>query len=151
MLRNCVSVKATKIDLNNFYHPKSSKFDNDTHCWTEDLFLVCDVTWTRNQRVIWLDWCRVLKLASKWGFLNRILGEWDRDEEFFGWLRVVGALFWVGGRGWDNILGRWEWVGVDGALFSMGEDWWENVIGGWGWMQKYFRWMGVSGAWCTFW
>ena len=63
---------------------------------------------------------------------------------------MVGALFWVGGSGWDNILGRWEWVGVDGALFSMGEDWWENVIGGWGWMQKYFRWMGVSGAWCTF-
>ena len=78
------------------------------------------------------------------------MGEWERDEEFFGWLRVVGALFWVG-MGWENILGRWECVGVDGALFSMGGGWWGNIIGGWGWMQKSFRWMGVSGARCTFW
>ena len=41
-------------------------------------------------------------------------------------------------------------MGVDEALFSMGGGWWGNIIGGWGWMQKYFRFMGVSGAWCTF-
>ena len=42
-------------------------------------------------------------------------------------------------------------MGVDKALFSMGGGWWGNIIGGWGWMQKYFRWMGVSGARFTFW
>ena len=35
LLRNCVSGEATKIDLNNFYHPKATidptKFDGHTH------------------------------------------------------------------------------------------------------------------------
>ena len=26
-----------------------------------------------------------------------------------------GALFWVGGGGWENTLGEWRWVGMSGS------------------------------------
>ena len=28
---------------------------------------------------------------------------------------MVGALFWVGGGGWENILDRWGWEGMSGG------------------------------------
>ena len=34
---------------------------------------------------------------------------------------MCGALFWMGGGGWKNILGGWGWVGMSG------DEW-----GGWG-------------------
>ena len=41
----------------------------------------------------------------------------------------VGELFWVGGSGWENTLGRWEWVYE--ALCWVGRDWWEKFwVGG---------------------
>ena len=53
VLRNCVSAKATKIHLNNFYYPPT-KFDGHTLWGGGHMFLVCDVTWSHNQRAIWL-------------------------------------------------------------------------------------------------
>ena len=41
---------------------------------------------------------------------------------------MYGALFWVGGGEWENILSRWGWVGMSG--------------GEWGWV-------GLSGVGCT--
>ena len=46
------------------------------------------------------------------------------------WVEVVGALFWVGGSGWGNILGKWELVVVYGTLFWVDGSWWEYVLGG---------------------
>ena len=34
---------------------------------------------------------------------------------YFGWVEVVGALFWVGGGRWDIIWGGWGWVGMSGG------------------------------------
>ena len=47
---------SSKIDLRSFYHPKyhPTKFGDHTHCGRGHKFLVCDVTWTHNQRVMWL-------------------------------------------------------------------------------------------------
>ena len=30
-------------------------------------------------------------------------------------MRVFGALFWVGGVGWENILDEWGWAVVSGG------------------------------------
>ena len=46
---------------------------------------------------------------------------------YFRWVAVGGALFWVGGGGWENIwLGGsgWRWLEVRGA--------------GWGWVGIFF-------------
>ena len=32
---------------------------------------------------------------------------WGCIGHYFGWVVVSGALFWVGGGGWENILGGW--------------------------------------------
>ena len=34
---------------------------------------------------------------------------------YFEWVGASGALFWVGGGGWENILVEWGWVGVSGS------------------------------------
>ena len=46
----------------------------------------------------------VLVILGVWDI---ILGEWGSMGHYFGWLEVSGALFWVGGSGWVNILGAW--------------------------------------------
>ena len=32
------------------------------------------------------------------------------NVSYFGCVGVGGSLFWVGGGGWENILGGWGWV-----------------------------------------
>ena len=53
---------------------------------------------------------------------------------YFGWGEGVSvALFLVDGVGWgvwDIILDRWELVGVGGALFWVGGSEWENILDG---------------------
>ena len=41
-----------------------------------------------------------------------------------------GALFWLGGGGWDIILGEWTWVGHYFGWVGVGGD--ER---GWGWVH----------------
>ena len=52
---------------------------------------------------------------------------------------MSGALFWLGGGGWDIILGEWTWVGhyfggvgVGGTLFWVSGRGWDSILGGWG-------------------
>ena len=37
-------------------------------------------------------------------------------------------------------------MGVSGALFWVGGDRWVNILGGWGWVEKYVGWEGVDGG-----
>ena len=53
-----------------------------------------------------LFWVSVTPLGGR----DIIFGRW-------GWVGVYGALFWVGGCGWENILVGWVWVGI-GAMFD---------------------------------
>ena len=43
---------------------------------------------------------------------------------------MSGALFWLGGGGWDIILGEWTWVGHYFGWVGVGGD--ER---GWGWVH----------------
>lgn len=54
-----------KIYLNSCYHLKSPSYQTwlSYHCGRGHKFLVCDVAWSCNKRVMWLGWWRDLK---KW-------------------------------------------------------------------------------------
>ena len=57
------------------------------------------------------------------------------------------TFFWVGGGGWDIVLGGWGYVEKYGALFWVGVGDWECVrhYFGWvGWFGKYFVWRWVG-------
>ena len=54
-LQNCVSAEDIKIDLKTIFNNLSHhpvKSDGHTHRGHGHMFLVCDVTWLRNQRVM---------------------------------------------------------------------------------------------------
>ena len=46
-------------------------------------------------------------VLGRWGI---ILGGWGCMGHYFRWVGVNGALFWVGGGEWENILDVWGWV-----------------------------------------
>ena len=75
---------------------------------------------------------------SRFGLLDHILCEWRLVRQYF-----ECKLFWVGGGGWDIILGGWSYVEVYGTLFWVAGGEWGCVmhyvfgkifwVGGGGW------------------
>ena len=44
------------------------------------------------------------------------------------------------------IFGGWGWVKVYGTLFWVGGCWQDIILGGGGWVKKYFGWVEVGGS-----
>ena len=64
----------------------------------------------------------------------------------WGWVRVDGDIFLVGGGSWTFFMGEWGWMVLGGRIFWVLGVGWTFFMGGWGWVEVYFGWVGVSGG-----
>ena len=95
MLWNCVSEEATKIDLNNFYHPKPPSI----------------LPSLMATRILWK--CRYV--SSLWHYLT----SWSKSSlSRYGLLDHMSCEGVIGG-GWGIILGGSRWVGVSGGGYCL--------------------------------